>query len=145
MITLKGRNTIARGTIIQGAGHLTLGENSYLREYCVIGVNSEIRIGRDAMIAPAVTIRDTDHAFARTDIPMNQQGITTAPVIIGDDVWIGHGASVLKGVTIGDGAIIAAGAVVTMDVAPYDIVGGVPARRIGSRLTGEAPDGELVS
>ncbi len=134
-IVTAGHNTIGSGVIIQGNGRLFLGEKSYFAEYCVIGCNSEVSIGRNAMIAPAVTIRDTDHAFARTDVPMNQQGITTAPVHIGDDVWIGHGAAILKGVTIGNGAIIAAGAVVNCDVESFHIVGGVPARVIGNRLS----------
>lgn len=136
-IVAAGHNTIGIGVIIQGSGQLFLGEKSFVGDYCVIGCNSEITIGRDVMIAQAVTIRDTDHAFGRTDIPMNRQGITTAPIRIGDDVWIGHGAAILKGVTIGQGAIVATGAVVNRDVAPYDIVGGVPARVIGNRATGE--------
>lgn len=85
------------------------------------------------MIAPSVSIRDTDHGFSRTDIPMMQQDLDTSPVCIGDDVWIGHGAIILKGVRIGDGAIVAAGAVVTRNVAPFSIVGGVPAREIAKR------------
>lgn len=132
-IEAAGHNTIGIGVIIQGGGQLNLGEMSFIGDYCVIGCNSEITIGRDVMIAQAVTIRDTDHAFARTDIPMNRQGITTAPIRIGNDVWIGHGAVILKGVTIGSGAIVAAGALVNRDVAPYEIVGGVPARVIGNR------------
>lgn len=139
LIVTQGSNRIGAGTIIQGTGSLLIGERTYINEYCVIGCNDEITVGRDVMISPYVTIRDTDHAFERTDIPMNRQGITTAPIHIGDDVWIGHGAAILKGVTVGTGAIVAAGAVVTRDVAPYDIVGGVPAKRIGSRLTDAAP------
>lgn len=135
-IVTAGHNTIGIGVIIQGSGRLVLGERSFIGDYCVIGCNSEITIGRDAMIAQAVTIRDTDHAFDRTDIPMNRQGITTAPIRIDDDVWIGHGAAILKGVTIGYGAIVAAGAVVNRDVAPYAIVGGIPARVIGNRASG---------
>lgn len=118
-----------------GTGRIVIGPRSYVNEYCVIGCNDAITIGADVMIASAVSIRDTDHNFARTDIPMNQQGVSSLPVVIGDDVWIGHGAAVLKGVTIGEGAIVAAGAVVTSDVAPYEIVGGVPARTIGKRET----------
>ncbi|MEZ5766691.1 MAG: acyltransferase [Paracoccaceae bacterium] len=109
-----------------------LGRNSLLGEYCTIGCNDRIDIGRDVMISQAVSIRDTDHTHARTDIAMKEQGITTAAVTIGDDVWIGQ-RTILKGVTIGRGAIIAAGAVVIRDVDAFAIVGGVPGRVVGTR------------
>ena len=57
----------------------------------------------------------------------------TSPIVIEDDVWIGHGAVILKGVTLGQGSIVAAAAVVTKNVSPYSIVGGIPAKPIGSR------------
>ncbi|VAW41000.1 hypothetical protein MNBD_GAMMA01-794 [hydrothermal vent metagenome] len=132
-ITLCGKNKIGAYTVIQGSAKLTFGVGSYCCEYCVFGVNEKIDIGRNVMIAPAVTIRDTDHCFDRTDIPMRNQGIITSPVTIEDDVWIGHGAIILKGVTIGTGAVVAAGAVVVKDVLPFSIVGGVPAKVISSR------------
>ena len=135
-IVAAGHNTIGIGVIIQGSACLVLGERSFIGDYCVIGCNSEITIGSDVMIAQAVTIRDTYHEFDRTDITMNRQGAATTPIRIGDDVWIGHGAAILKGVTIGHGAIVAASAVVNRDVGPYDIVGGVPARVIGNRASG---------
>ncbi|MBM2294566.1 acyltransferase [Sulfitobacter pseudonitzschiae] len=127
-------NGILHGVIIQGTGDFSMGRNSYLGEYSVIGCNERIEIGRDVMIAQSVSIRDTDHVFSRTDKPMNQQGIITAPIIVEDNVWIGHGATVLKGVRIGTGSVIAAGAVVVRDVEPFSIVGGVPAKKISSRL-----------
>jgi len=120
-------------TLIQGSGELVLGRRSFVGEGCTIGVNERITIGDDVMIAQAATIRDTDHVFASRDVPMNQQGIDTSAVCIGDDVWIGHGAVVLKGVTIGRGAIVAAGSVVREDVPPMTIVGGVPARVLKTR------------
>lgn len=132
-LILSGNNTIGNHTVVQGSGQLSFGINTWCGEFCVFGVNSSISIGNDVMIAPAVTIRDTDHAFARLDIPMNKQGITSSPVVIDDDVWIGHGAVILKGVTIGKGSIVAAGTVVTKDVAPYSIVAGIPAKLIKSR------------
>lgn len=85
------------------------------------------------MIAAYASLRDTDHVFDKTDIPMIDQGIKTAAIKIEDDVWVGHGAVILKGVTVGRGAIIASGAVVNRDVPPWAIFGGVPARQIGDR------------
>lgn len=75
-----------------------------------------------------------DHEMSRRDIPMRLQGDSVSkPVVIGDDVWIGARSIILKGVHIGKGAVIAAGAVVTKDVPEYAIVGGVPAKVIKYR------------
>lgn len=137
-VVLEGTNGILHGVLIQGTGIVSMGRNSYIGDYSVLGCNERIEIGRDVMIAQSVSIRDTDHVFSRIDMPMNQQGIITAPVVIEDDVWIGHGVTILKGVRIGTGAIIAAGAVVTQNVEPYSILGGVPAKKIGSRREFEA-------
>ena len=85
------------------------------------------------MMAPNVAIIATNHVCDRTDIPMNAQGAVERMITIEDDVWIGYGAIILGGVTIGNGSIVAAGAVVTTDVQPYTIVGGVPAQSIKCR------------
>ncbi len=119
---------------MQGSGVLRIGPRTFVGGGTVIGCNDEVAIGADVMIAQNVSIRDTDHAFGRVDIPMNQQGIETAAVTIADDVWIGHGAVILKGTEISRGAIIAAGAVVRGKVPAFAIYGGVPARQISSRL-----------
>lgn len=121
-------------TLIQGSAPIHFGEGTYCGEWCVFGVNESIFIGKNVMIAQMSTVRDTDHAFDSKDIPMKDQGIVTAPVIIEDDVWIGHGATILKGVTIGQGAIVAAGAVVTQSVPAYSIVGGIPAKVLKTRV-----------
>jgi len=78
-------------------------------------------------------LRDTNHNFDRLDIPMKNQGFNTAPIIIEDDVWIGHGCVITQGVTIGKGAIVGSNAVVTKDVPELAIVGGVPAKLIKYR------------
>ena len=87
------------------------------------------------MMGTDVTIITRNHRFDRTDIPMMEQGFEEErPVYIGNDVWIGDRALILPGVHVGDGSIIAAGAVVTKDVPPYSIVAGVPARKIRDRF-----------
>lgn len=91
-------------------------------------------IGRDVMMGPDVVIFTTDHIFSDTSRPMMDQGMAAAkPVTIGDDVWIGQRALILPGVSIGTGAIVAAGAVVTRDVPPFAVVAGNPARIIKDR------------
>lgn len=127
-LVLEGNNRIGSNCIIQGSKVMTMGRNSFCGSFCVFGVNSAIKIGRNVMISDAVTIRDTDHRFSEIDVPMMNQGIDTEPVLIADNVWIGHGAIILKGVNIGEGAVVAAAALVTKDVPEYAVVGGVPAR-----------------
>ena len=132
-IILKKNVLIKHSTILQGSGTLSIDENSYMGSFCVVGVNDSISIGKNVMIADAVSFRDTSHKFDRLDIPMNSQGFLTGPIIVEDDVWIGHGCVITKGVTIGKGAIIASNAVVTKNVPPLAIVGGVPAKIIKYR------------
>ena len=81
-----------------------------------------------------VVLIGQNHRFNRTDIPMIAEGdICLPPIEVGDDVWIGYRAMIMPGVKIGNGAVIAAGAVVTKDVPNYAIVGGVPAKVIRMR------------
>lgn len=111
-----------------------------LGDYSGIGINAKIygtcHIGKYVMMGTDVIIITRNHRFDRTDIPMMEQGFEEErPVYIGNDVWIGDRALILPGVHIGDGSIIAAGAVVTKDVPPYSIAAGVPARKIRDRLS----------
>lgn len=104
-----------------------IGSNSFL--------DGDITIGNDVMLANSVAIVGGDHVFrtvgAATFAAPREHWKRT---IIEDNCWIGHGAIILNGVTIGQGAIVAAGSIVTRDVAPYDIVAGNPARTIGRRF-----------
>jgi acetyltransferase-like isoleucine patch superfamily enzyme len=107
-------------------------------DFVFIGAGSEIdaadsiTIGAHTLLAPGVFITDHTHNAAR-GLRLDEQGNRNGAVVIGSDVWLGARSIVMHGVTIGDGAIVGAGAVVTKDVAPYAIVAGVPARVIGER------------
>lgn len=91
-------------------------------------INGKVIIGKNVMMGPDVCIYARNHAFGRTDIPMNLQGFSPEkPVIIEDDVWIGARVIILPGVRIGKGAVIGAGSVVTKSVPDYAVVGGNPA------------------
>lgn len=127
------RCVIDRYMTIECRGRLAVGDDVIFGHHVTLGVNDAVTIGNDCLIAELVSIRDHDHEFERTDVPMRRQGARSRPVVIGNDVWIGSKATILSGVTIGDHSIIAAGAVVTSDVEPGTIVGGVPAKVIGSR------------
>ena len=103
---------------------LTIGNGTYLNRNTVIVANKSVEIGNDCRISWDVVIMDSD----QHEIPGKESG--DQPVVIGADVWIGCRAIILKGVHIGRGAIVAAGSVVTKDVPPYSVVGGVPAKVI---------------
>jgi len=119
-------------------GRVEVHERSWLGPYCVVYGNAGVRIGRDTMIGAHTVITSVGHESHRLDEPMRTQPLVLAPIVIEDDVWIGAHCSILPGVTIGHGAIVGAGSVVTRDVAPYSIVTGVPARQTGSRSAREA-------
>ena len=112
---------------------VTIGDDSGIGKDCEL--HGEVHIGNHVMMAAECVFYTRNHEFARIDVPMNQQGETEAkPIYIGDDVWLGRRVMVMPGVHIGEGCIIAAGAVVTKDVPAFSIVAGVPAKVIGSRL-----------
>lgn len=121
--------------------------NLELGEYSGIGRNARIAgkcvIGKYVMMGPDCTIYTKNHNFARTDIPMCMQGNQEErPVTIEDDVWIGGSVTILPGVTIKKGTIVAACSVVTRDTEEYDVVAGVPAKRIRNRLNSSFLNGE---
>jgi len=105
---------------------------------CQINENVFIQgatIGNFVMIASNVTILNSTHSYASIDIPMVlQQDIIGINPIIEDDVWIGKNVIILPGVKISKGAIVGAGSVVTKDIKPYHIVGGIPAKTIKKRV-----------
>lgn len=123
---------INRGVYFGSGVKLQIGNNSSIEVNCQIA--NDTKIGNDVMIAPEVVIFSVGHETSNVDIPMRLQGNTLPrPVSIGNDVWVGQRAIILPGVNIGDGAIIAAGAIVTKDVQPYQIVGGNPAKVLKHR------------
>lgn len=126
---------VERGASFGSGRGISLGSRSGLGIDC--DLHGTITIGDDVMMGPRCTMLSRDHEFSRTDIPMNAQGFgQDRPIRIEDDVWIGANVTVTSGVTVGRGSVIAAGAVVTKDVPPFSIVGGVPARVLKSRLGG---------
>ena len=121
---------VERGATFSSA--VTLGDRSDIGRDCEL--HGEVHIGDDVMMAPECVFYTRNHEAARLDVPMNRQGETEPrPIVVGDDVWLGRRVMVMPGVTIGDHCIVAAGAVVTRDIPPRSIAGGVPARIVGSR------------
>ena len=112
---------------------LSIGNNVSIHPMCYIEAKGEIEIGDDVSIAHAVTILSVNHVFADTNLPIKEQGIEYHKTEIKSNVWVGAKSSILAGVTIGSGSIIATGAVVTKNVDENCIVGGVPAKLIKNR------------
>jgi acetyltransferase-like isoleucine patch superfamily enzyme len=118
---------------IECGGTLRVGARTIFGHHCTVAAVDLIEIGADCLIAEMVSIRDHNHCFDRLDVPVRLQGMTSAPIRIGRNVWIGGKATITKGVSIGDNAVIGANAVVTHDVPANAIAVGVPARVIKFR------------
>lgn len=125
-------NTVRAKLITGPKGRLTVGTNSRING-AHIYAGELVKIGNHVRIAPYTIILDSDFH----DVNDHFSDGVTRPVIIGDHAWIATRATILKGVRIGEGAVVAAGAVVTKDVEPYTLVAGVPARFV-KRLSGKS-------
>ena len=119
--------------IIAGSGTLIIGDNTSVNARTIIACYGHMTIGRNTMIAPMSYLLDIDHEIASTELPIALQGYRTAPVFIGDDVWIGAQTVIVKGVTIGNGAIVGANSFVNRDIPSLVIAAGSPAKVIRSR------------
>lgn len=114
-----------------------IGKNSLIGEMNVIRGQGGVHIGDRVYTSPLCQLIAVNHIFDDPTKPFVEQGITAEGIWIEDDVWIGSGAVIVDGVRVGKGAVVAAGAVVTKDVPPHTVVGGVPARVI-KEITPEA-------
>ena len=143
-VTITGHKNIEMGSNISimnysclhvHDGVLKLGNNISINSNTTIGAadGGKIIIGDNVLIAQNVVLRASDHKHSDIDIPINKQGHTGGQIIIGNDCWIGANVVITRNVKIGDHSIVAAGAVVTKDVEPFAIVGGVPAKIIVKR------------
>lgn len=135
-VTLGARNQIMKAAHFETGydGHVTLGDDCYVGPFTILNGYGGLEIGDNALIAGHCHIVTGNHGFSDLSRPMNTQGITSTGIVIEDDVWLGAGVKVLDGVRIGRGSIISAGAVVTRDVEPMSIMGGVPAKLIRKRV-----------
>jgi len=129
------RNTIIECTgVIRNIGEeLEIGNNVGIAQNCFIQVRGKVSIGNNVIFGPNVSIFSENHNFNDSQLPVSIQGETRKGVKIEDGVWLGTRVVILDGVKIGKNSIVAAGSVVTKDVEPYTIVGGVPASKIKDR------------
>lgn len=131
------------------------GDCVYIGQYSYIG--PKVEIGNFVLISDNVNFVGYDHDYDKPGIPIILAGrpINEPKTIVEDDVWIGHGVTIIRGIKVGEGSIIGANSVVTKDVEPYSIVAGIPAKEIRKRFTPEEQikhsnflksyrDGELI-
>lgn len=130
-VRLSGKSTICFSSRLVSNPHLSIGDGTFVGHLCAFSIAQSVRIGTHCLLAGGVIVRDQDGhpldaGLRRSGQPPTEDAVN--PVVIGNDVWIGSGAIVLKGVCIGDRAIVAAKAVVTRDVPPDVVVAGNPAK-----------------
>lgn len=137
-VRLGQRVSIWKGARIEAIGDdcgnnpkIEIGDDTVIHMYFHCGAAESVKIGRDVLIAGRVYITDHDHVFDDPELPARwTRELVSKPVVIEDGVWLGEGCVVLKGVTIGKRAVVGANAVVTKDVPPGAIIGGIPAKVI---------------
>lgn len=117
--------------------YIHLGDGCGVGEFASIGGSGGVSIGANTIIGQYFSAHPENHNFSDLSRPIREQGTTRKPISIGEDCWFGARVTVLGGVTIGKGCVIAAGAVVTRDAPPYSIIAGIPGRVVGSRQRAE--------
>jgi acetyltransferase-like isoleucine patch superfamily enzyme len=134
-LDLGRRVRVARGAelVVSKGASMSIADDVSIGSFCNIRAERSITIGARVLIAQHVSIIGGQYSYDRRDVPLWEQPYSAGDVTLGEDCWIGVGATILPNVSIGIGAIIAAGAVVTKDVPDYAIFGGVPARHIATR------------
>lgn len=125
---------IGDGTALRAhEGTLRVGAKAVFGRHTIVNSYLDVEIGPGALIADYVYIGDFDHRYDDLDRPVKDQGIVKTPVRIGAGSWLGVKATVLRGCTVGDGAVVGANSVVTRHVPPYAVVVGSPARVVADR------------
>jgi acetyltransferase-like isoleucine patch superfamily enzyme len=125
----------ATGVIAYKGAGISIGDRTGISARAYFAGQGGISIGKDVIMGPNVQIFSENHNFSDLELTIKEQGVTKIPVTIGDNCWIGAGATILAGVTIGNGCVIAASSVVSKSVPANSIVAGVPAKVIKSRET----------
>ncbi len=135
--------TFGRGTLFYARDKIVIGNDAYFGRYC--SIESDAEIGNCVLVANNVAfIGKYDHNFSQIGTPIRYATsvrskdfsipLSDRKITVGDDVWIGYGVIIYSGIKIGNGAIIAAGSIVTKDIEPFTIVAGVPAKKISERF-----------
>lgn len=129
-ITLGANGNLYEGVVLetQQKGKITIGDNFVINQGSILCAMEEMRIGHNVLIAEYVSIRDNDHEFK--DGVEKEGGFVSSPIVIEDNVWIGRGCCITRGVRIGKGTVIGANSVVTRDIPARVVAVGAPAKPI---------------
>lgn len=139
-IVLGERITVGKYALIECTGvlwhlgrGLTVGDDSSIGDYSFIGCAGGVSIGRNVLMGQYVSFHSQNHVFDEPGVAIQRQGVRENGIVVGDNCWLGAASKVLDGVTLGEGSVVAAGAVVNRSFPPRSVVGGVPARLIRHR------------
>ncbi|MCU0126405.1 acyltransferase [Pseudomonas vlassakiae] len=134
-IVIGDGSIIQHGAILETGpgGQITLGKSNSVNPYCVLYGHGGLKMGDYVRIAAHTVVIPANHIYQDPTVPIAKQGLQKRGIQLGNDIWVGTGCRILDGVTVQDGAIIAAGAVVNKSVERGGIVGGVPAKLIKYR------------
>jgi acetyltransferase-like isoleucine patch superfamily enzyme len=139
-IKIGRRVTIGKYSIIECTGvlwrlgvGLTIGDGSSVGDYSFIGCVGGVTIGKNVLMGQYVSFHSQNHRFNDPDLLIREQGVTEKGIYVGDDCWLGANSKILDGVHLGNGCVVAAGAVVNRSFPANTVLGGVPARAIGVR------------
>jgi acetyltransferase-like isoleucine patch superfamily enzyme len=142
-IRIGARTRLGPFTAISCTSHLSffgegfsIGEDSGIGEYSFIGAAGGVTIGDNVIMGQFISFHSQEHEFPDTDTPIRQQGTSQRGITIGDNCWIGARVTFLDGSQLGDGCVVAAGAVVRGEIPPFSVIAGIPARIVGSRTAG---------
>lgn len=119
------------GVHIQAGQGISIGNDTHFAPYCIL--YGPLQVGNKCAVAAHTVFASVGHTYDRVDVPFVDLPAQAKKIVVEDNVWIGANAVIIQGVRIGTGSIVGAGAVVTKDVEPYSVVGGVPARLIRKR------------
>jgi acetyltransferase-like isoleucine patch superfamily enzyme len=136
-VYIGARSKIGAGSIISCTSHMSMlgqglriGDDCGISEYCYFGAAGGVTLGNDVIMGQYVSFHAQNHNFDDPSRPIRVQGVTSKGIRIGNNVWIGAKATFLDGAEVGDGSVVAAGAVVNSVFPPYAVIAGVPARLI---------------
>jgi maltose O-acetyltransferase len=142
-VTIERHLEVLSGLRVTGEGELFIGDCSFINHDCLIDTAGDVRLGRGVALANRVSLLTSDHDMSN---PRGRAGRRVLrPIVVGDGAWLGANVTVLGGVTIGEGAVVAAGALVRADVPPHTLWGGVPARFLRNLPVVDVSGGESAT